>query len=113
MDVIGAELRRLQEEEVGEDELQRARENVKGRTVLAMESTLARMNRLGSAVLMGVPVLTLDETIAAIDAVTLADITALARDLFAPEQMSAAGVGADEAPFRDALEAVNPELAAA
>jgi predicted Zn-dependent peptidase len=41
MDVIGNELRRLQEEGVSEEELERARENVKGRTVLSMESTLS------------------------------------------------------------------------
>jgi hypothetical protein len=37
----------------------------------------------------------------------------LARELFAPEQMSAAGVGGDERSFRSALETVNPTLAAA
>jgi predicted Zn-dependent peptidase len=113
MGVIGTELRRLQEEAVSEEELERARENVKGRTVLSMESTLTRMNRLGSSVLMEVPLLTLDETLAAIDAVTLEDITRLSRELFAPERMSAAGVGGDEATFRAALDAVNPALAAA
>ena len=49
---------------VTDDELERARENVKGRTVLSMESTLARMNRLGGSLLMGVPLLTLDEMVA-------------------------------------------------
>ena len=57
-----------------EEELERARENVKGRTVLSMESTLTRMNRLGSSVLMGVPLLTIDEVLAAFDAVTLDDV---------------------------------------
>jgi hypothetical protein len=41
------------------------------------------------------------------------DVTALASDLFAPERMSAAGVGGDESTFRSALDAVNPELASA
>ena len=41
------------EDGVTAEELERARENVKGRTVLSMESTLARMNRLGSSVLDG------------------------------------------------------------
>jgi predicted Zn-dependent peptidase len=113
MQVIGGELRRLQEESVGEEELERAKENVKGRTVLSMESTLTRMNRLGGALLMGVPLLTLDEVLAAIDAVELEDMALLARELFAPEQMSAAGVGGDERSFRSALETVNPTLAAA
>jgi predicted Zn-dependent peptidase len=111
MEVIGEELRRLQDDGVGEEELDRARENVKGRTVLSMESTLSRMNRLGTSLLMGVPILTIDELLAQIDAVTVDDVTSLARELFAPEGMSAAGIGADEEAFRSALPAVNPLLA--
>jgi predicted Zn-dependent peptidase len=84
---------------------------VKGRTVLSMESTLARMNRLGSSVLMDVPILTLDELLAAIDAVTAEDVARLARDVYGPQAMSAAGVGPDESVFRDAL--AGAELAAA
>jgi predicted Zn-dependent peptidase len=113
MDVIGTELRRLQDDGVDEAEFERARENVKGRTVLSMESTLTRMNRLGGSVLMGVPLLTVDELLAEIDRVTLDDVVNLARDLFRPELMSAAGVGGDEDAFRSALESINPGLAAA
>ena len=113
VDVIGSELRRLNEEGVDEQELERARDNVKGRTVLSMESTLTRMNRLGSSVLMGVPLLTVDELLASIDAVTLDDVNGLARELWPPERMSAAGVGGQEDAFRSALEAVSPALAAA
>jgi predicted Zn-dependent peptidase len=113
MDVIGHELRKLQDDSITEEELVRAKDNVKGRTVLSMESTLARMNRLGSSVLMGVPLLTLDEIVAAIEAVTLEDVTSLARELFDPTRMSAAGVGGDEDAFVSALEAVNPSLVAA
>ncbi len=113
MDVIGAELRRICDEGVSEAELDRARENVKGRTTLAMESTAARMNRLGSSLLMDVPLLTLDEVLARIDAVTLEDVRTLSAELFDPSRMSAAGVGGSEDAFRTALDAVNPQLAAA
>jgi predicted Zn-dependent peptidase len=111
MGIIGEQLRRLQDEPVPLDELERAKENVKGRTVLSMESTLARMNRLGSSVLMDVPILTLDELLAAIDAVTAEDVARLARDVYGPQAMSAAGVGPEESVFRDAL--AGAELAAA
>ncbi|HEU0023380.1 MAG TPA: pitrilysin family protein [Thermoleophilaceae bacterium] len=110
--VIGDELRRLTEDGITEEELERARDNVKGRTVLSMESTSTRMNRLGSSVLMGVPLLTVDEVLAAFDAVTLDDVTGLARELWRPEALAAAGVGADEDAFRSALGAVSAELAA-
>jgi predicted Zn-dependent peptidase len=113
MDVIGTELGRLHAEGVSEEELERARENVKGRTVLSMESTLTRMNRLGSSVLMDVPLLSVDEVLAAFDAVTLDDVMALARDLWDPGRMSAAGVGGSETAFRSALESVSPVLAQA
>ena len=113
MKVIGDELSRLQSDGVTAEELDRARDNVKGRTVLSMESSAARMSRLGSSVLMDVPVLTLDEVLARFDAVTLDDVTALAQELWLPERLSAAGVGADEATFRSALEAVSPALAPA
>ena len=113
LEVIGDELRRLAADGVGEEELERARENVKGRTVLSMESTLTRMNRLGSAVLMGVPLLTLDQVLAAFDAVTRDDVAGLASELFRPEQLSAAGVGGDEQVFRSGLEAAGAALAAA
>jgi len=112
LDVIGSELRRLHEDGISDEELERARENVKGRTVLSMESTLTRMNRLGSSVLMGVPLMTVDEVLAAFDAVTSEDVATLARDLYRPDRMSAAGVGADEDAVRAALEAVSPALAA-
>jgi predicted Zn-dependent peptidase len=113
LEVIGSELRRLHDEGVTEEELDRARDNVKGRTVLSMESTLTRMNRLGSSVLMGVPLLTVDEVLAAFDAVTLDDVNAIAQEFWRPERMAAAGVGGDETTFRRALEAVSPALAAA
>ena len=78
-----------------------------------MMESITRMNRLGSSVLMGVPLLTVDELLAAFDAVTLEDVNELAKELWVPERMSAAGVGGDEAAFRSALEAVSPALAAA
>ena len=112
-DIIGRELERIRSEPVAAEELDRAKENVKGRTVLSMESPLARMNRLGSALLMGVPLLSLDETLGMIDAVTLDDVSELASELLDAEKLCAAGVGGDEDLFRDAVGAVSPALAAA
>jgi predicted Zn-dependent peptidase len=113
LDVMATELRRIVSEPVPEDELERAKENVKGRTALSFESTLTRMNRLGSAVLTDVPVMSLDEIVAAIEAVSASDVAALASELLDPEKLSAAGVGGDEDAFRKALEPVSPALAAA
>ncbi len=110
MEVIAGELRKLREDGVAPDELERAKENVKGRTVLSMESMLARMNRLGSSVLTGIPLLSLDEVLARTDAVTADDVGALVTELYDPTRLSAAAVGGDEDVFKRALESVNPEL---
>ncbi len=106
MRVVGEELERFRQSGATPEELERSRENVKGRILLGLESTTSRMNRLGSSVLAGMPLLSVDELEERIDAVTLEDVEALARELFAPEQLSAAGVGADESAFLAALDAV-------
>jgi predicted Zn-dependent peptidase len=103
--VVGLELERLLEEPATQDELTRAKENLKGRVVLSLESTGARMNRLGSEVLAGTPLLSLDEVVERIEAVTVDDLGALARELWAPERLSAAGIGPDRARFEEALSA--------
>jgi predicted Zn-dependent peptidase len=108
--VIGEELAGFTAEGVSEDELVRARENVKGRVVLALESTTARMDRLGSSVLAEMPVLSVDEVIERLDAVTREDVEALAAELYAPERLSAAGIGPDQEQFTRALESVSPAL---
>ena len=106
--VVGAELSRLREEPATPDELFRAKENLKGRVVLALESTGARMNRLGSEILAGAPLLSLDEVVERIEAVTLDDLGALVQELWAPERLSSAGIGPSEAQFDDALNAITP-----
>jgi predicted Zn-dependent peptidase len=110
--IVGEELERVRQEPVSAEELDRAKENVKGRVVLALESTAARMNRLGSSILAGLPLLSVDEMIERIDAVTVDDVGDLAGELYAPEKLSAAGIGGDETAFRTALEPVSPALAA-
>ncbi|HEX8102748.1 MAG TPA: pitrilysin family protein, partial [Solirubrobacteraceae bacterium] len=71
MEVIAEELDRLREDPASEEELARAKENVKARVILGMESSSARMNRLGSATLFGLPLLEPDEVAERFDAVTL------------------------------------------
>jgi predicted Zn-dependent peptidase len=111
MATVGSELRRLTDESVTDAELHRAKENLKGRIVLSLESTGARMNRLGSEVLAGAPLLSLDEVTARIDGVTTEDLSLLARELWVPDKLSAAGIGPDEGRFEEALAALAPETA--
>jgi predicted Zn-dependent peptidase len=111
--IIGAELQRLRSEPVSEAELARAKENVKGRLVLSSESTAARMTRISRATLFGLPIESLDEMLAKVDAVTVEDLEELAAELFGPERLSAACVGRDEGRFRKALAPVSESLTAA
>lgn len=110
-EVIGAELKRIQCEPVTADELARAKEHVKGRLVLSGESTAARMARVARAVLHDLPLLSLDEMLAKVDAVTVDDVSAMAGELFAESRLSAAAVGRDESRFRAAIGPVSEALA--
>jgi predicted Zn-dependent peptidase len=108
--VVGAELDRLREEPATPEELERAKENLKGRVVLALESTGARMNRLGAEILAGMPLLSLDETVERIDSVTLDDLAGLVDELWSTDRLSAAGIGPDAERFDEALAAIGPAL---
>jgi predicted Zn-dependent peptidase len=112
LEVIGRELAELRGAGIHGEELDRAKEHVKGRMVLGLESTSARMTRAGRNVLFDLPLYSLDEMIARIDAVTADDIAELAEELYDPARFSAACVGADEERFRTALDPVSPALAA-
>ena len=96
-----------------ERELYRAKENLKGRVVLSMESTSTRMNRLGKSLVTDSEILSLDRVIAEIEAVEAEAVCELAATLLASERLSAAGIGPSEEHFLAALEGVTPSLARA
>jgi predicted Zn-dependent peptidase len=95
------------------DELERAKENLKGRILLSMESTSNRMSRLGKSLITDTELLSLDRIVAEIDAVEPDALAELAGMLMAPECLSAAGIGPGEDKFLAAVERVNPALSAA
>ncbi len=111
-EVLGGELERIREEPVSAEELERAKDNVKGRIVLALESTGARMDRIGSSVLAGMPILELDETLERIEAVDAETVAALAAELLAPERLCAAAIGPDEEAFSAAIVPLTPAVLA-
>lgn len=104
--VLKSELDRLCSGGIGADELDRGRESVKGRTILAMESTSARMNRLGSTLQAGMPLLSLDEITGRLDAVTADDLAELANEIYVPSRMSVAAI----APLATAVRSAADEL---
>jgi len=91
-------------------ELERAKENLKGRITLSMESTSTRMSRLGKSLITDTELLSFDRIIAEIDAVEADGVTELASLLLAPERLSAAGIGPSDARFRRALGQLHPGL---
>jgi predicted Zn-dependent peptidase len=110
-EIVGRELGRLQVNGVSDEELDRARENVKGRMVLGLEATAARMSRIARSILYEVPLLSLDEMLARVDAVSRDDLAELARELYDPAALSAACIGPSEERFRDAVALVSEALA--
>jgi predicted Zn-dependent peptidase len=92
------------------DELERAKDNLKSRIVLAMESTSNRMSRLGKSLITNTEIVTLPRIIAEVDSVTTEAVAELAGLLLAPERLSAAGVGPRQDRFMKAVERVTPSL---
>ncbi len=93
LSLIAGEVRRFREDGITPAELARARELCKSNLVMALESTSARMNRLGAAVLQLGRCLSADEVLARYDAVTADDVLSLSRRLLAPEGLSFSAVG--------------------
>jgi predicted Zn-dependent peptidase len=111
-EIIGRELTRLHSDGVTAEELTRAKEHVKGRMVLGLEATGARMARIARGILFDVPLYSLDELLERVDAVEADELAELAHELYDPAGLAAACVGPDEGRFRDAAELVSEQLAA-
>jgi predicted Zn-dependent peptidase len=110
LEIAATQLAELAAGNVGEDELARAKENLKVRLYLGLESTSNRMTRLGKATVTDMPLLSIPELVRRTEAVSAEEIAQLAGELLAPERLSAAGIGPDEGLFRDAVASVNPAL---
>jgi predicted Zn-dependent peptidase len=94
---ILAELNRLTQKPVPAEELHKAREYLKGRIILSLESSSSQANWYGQQLLLHQKIETLETILARYDAVTTADIQRVAQQLFDPKQFVLAAVG----PFGD------------
>ncbi len=110
LEIAVAELADLAAGNVRAEELARAKENLKGRLLLSLESTSNRMTRLGRALVTDTPLLTIEEVVRRLEHVTAAEVAELADDLLAVGKLSAAGIGPDASRFREAVERVSPSL---
>ena len=93
---IGRELERVCADPVAPHELERARAYTKGRLELRMEDTGAVAAWLGTGESLLPRILTVDEVVAELDAVTAADLLRVARRWVRPDQARLAVLG----PFR-------------
>jgi predicted Zn-dependent peptidase len=91
-----AELVRLRDEDVPEDELERAKSMMKGRLLLRMEDTRAVSDWIGAQEMLTNRVRDVEDISALVDEVTAADLRAAAQRLFVQDQLNLAVVG----PFR-------------
>jgi predicted Zn-dependent peptidase len=110
LDIAVAEIADLARGNVGTGELARAKENLKNRILLSLESTSARMTRLGRSLVTETPLLTPERIVKRLDAVTASEVAELTGELLAPERLSVAGIGPDESRFSDAVRRINPAL---
>jgi predicted Zn-dependent peptidase len=81
IDLIVGELDEVAEKGLTEEELERAKSHMRGSLVLSVEDTSARMNRLGKSEIAHGEVITLDEVLDRIDAVTADDARAVAEEV--------------------------------
>jgi predicted Zn-dependent peptidase len=113
LEIVAEEIADIAAGNLRERELERAKENLKGRIALSMESTSNRMSRLGRSLITDTELLSLDRVIAEIDAVEPSALAELAGVLLEPARLSAAGIGPSDERFAEAVERVHPGLAAA
>jgi predicted Zn-dependent peptidase len=96
LDVVRSELARVVGTGLTQEELERGRGQMRGGLVLSLEDTGSRMTRLGEVELFQDRLLSLDEVLARLDAVTLDEVNSLAADLFSrPETLAVVGPGSD------------------
>jgi predicted Zn-dependent peptidase len=92
LDIVSSELALLGAEGITERELTIAKGNLRAETLLACEDSGARMSRIGAGLLLHGEILSVDEVLARVEALTLEEIHAAADELVAaPRTLSVVG----------------------
>jgi predicted Zn-dependent peptidase len=112
LDITAEQLADIAAGNVRAEEIARAKENLKGRIMLSMESTANRMSRLGKSLITDSELLSFDRIIAELEAVEADEVAELAGLLFTPEKLSISGIGPSERVFRSAARRINPGVLA-
>ena len=93
VDLIVAEFRKLKETPLSEEELTRAKDQLKGNILLGLESSNSRMANLARQEMYFRHFFTVDEIINRIDEVTAAQVQTMAQRLFNPETIAVTLLG--------------------
>ena len=88
VDLIVVEFAKLKQEPLSDEELTRAKDQVKGNILLGLESSSARMANLARQEMYFRNFFTVDEVIARIDEVDASQVQAMARQLFDSERIA-------------------------
>lgn len=91
--LIKEEIIKLKSHLVEVDELARAKEQLKGNLLLSLESTCNRMSRLAKTEIFNDQILTPEESVAKIEAVTREEILKVAKQLFGDGLLVTAAIG--------------------
>ncbi len=90
---VVSEFRKLKTEPVPEEEVRRAKAQLKGGMMLALESSTSRMSNLARQEIYFDRFYDLDELIARSEAVTAEDLTTLANEFFKTENVAVTALG--------------------
>jgi predicted Zn-dependent peptidase len=93
IDLITAEFRNLKEAELGEEELTRAKDQLKGNILMGLESSNSRMANLARQEMYFGQFFTAEEITARIDAVEAPQVQAMAQRLFDSERIAVTLLG--------------------
>jgi predicted Zn-dependent peptidase len=93
VDSIMEEFRDLKERPVGDEELRRAKDHLKGSLMLSLESTSSRMSNLARHAMYFGRFFTLDELVESIESVSAAEVQGIARTFFDPKQIALTVLG--------------------
>ena len=97
IDLACRELRKMRDEAMPEDELAMNRELLKANLLMGLESTFTRMSRQAKSLMIHQRIVPVDEVVAKIEAVSIAEIQELSRELLTPEQCMAVILGPEGA----------------
>ncbi len=93
IDLVLQEFRLLKSAPLGDEELRRAKDYLKGSMLLSLESTTSRMSNLARQEMIFGRHISLDEIAASIDAVTAEEVQEVARALLVPDHVAVTALG--------------------